>query len=259
MNRRAFLGASALGLAGSAAAVSKDMNQYFELRSYQLRFSKSNQPERLAEFLEKHHLPMTKRVGIEAVGYFQIHLGPDMPRIVTVTAYGSLADLEAKRAARKGDETWSKAAQAFGTAGDPPFVRVESWLLRAFDGMPKLEVPPQKAGQPTRLFDLRTYEAETFPDVAEKIRMFDAEEIVIFRRAGINPVFFGETLFGSKMPSLTYMVWYDDMNARAAAWSKFLADPDWKRISTKPGWSNADIVSNISNIFLTPLPFSPIR
>jgi hypothetical protein len=55
------------------------------------------------------------------------------------------------------------------------------------------------------------------------------------------------------------MVWYEDMNARAAAWSNFLADPDWKRISTKPGWSNADIVSNISNIFLTPLPFSPIR
>jgi hypothetical protein len=92
-----------------------------------------------------------------------------------------------------------------------------------------------------------------------KIDMFNQEEIKIFRRSGIHPVFFGETLYGSRQPNLTYMVWYDDMRAREAAWAKFLADPDWKRISVTPGWTNAEAVSNISNTFLQPLPFSPIR
>ena len=55
------------------------------------------------------------------------------------------------------------------------------------------------------------------------------------------------------------MVWYDDIRAREAAWKRFLDDPDWKRIRNKPGWTNAEAVSNISNTFLRPLPFSPIR
>ncbi len=261
MDRRNFLTSSAAAglVAGSAAAAGSPSNQYVELRSYQVRFSKSNQNERLTEFLEKHHLPMTKRVGIAPVGYFQVYLGPDMPKYFTLACYDSLADMEKKWAARGGDEKWSKAADAFGAAPDPPFVRVESWLLKAFDGMPKLEVPPSEADKPARLFDLRTYESETFRDTREKVNMFNTEEIKIFRRAGVNPVFFGETVVGSKMPNLTYMVWYDNMDARSAAWSKFLQDPDWKRISVKPGWSNAEIVSNISNTFLQPLPFSPIR
>ncbi|MCY4585549.1 MAG: NIPSNAP family protein [Bryobacterales bacterium] len=89
--------------------------------------------------------------------------------------------------------------------------------------------------------------------------MFNREEIRIFRRSGIHPVFFGHSLYGPRQPNLTYMVWYDDMRAREAAWKRFLDDPDWKRIRNKPGWSNAEAVSNISNTFLRPLPFSPVR
>jgi hypothetical protein len=55
------------------------------------------------------------------------------------------------------------------------------------------------------------------------------------------------------------MVCYDDMAGRDAAWKKFLDDPDWKRIRVKPGWTDAEIVSNITNTFLRPLAFSPIR
>ncbi|MDA1314976.1 MAG: NIPSNAP family protein [Acidobacteria bacterium] len=260
MNRRSFLGASAAGLStASAADVHKQPNQYFELRFFQLRNSKADQSKRLTGFLEEHHLPMTKRNGIGPVGYFQVYLGSDMPKIVTVSAFRSWNEVAEKRAARGADRKWTQAADAMGASAEPVFERVETWLLRAFDGMPRLEEPAIEPGKALRFFDLRTYESETFRDSAMKIDMFNQEEIKIFRRSSINPVFFGESVFGSRQPNLTYMVWYDDMRAREAAWEKFLADPDWKRISTKPGWTNAEAVSNISNRFLQPLPFSPIR
>jgi len=39
--------------------------------------------------------------------------------------------------------------------------------------------------------------------------------IAIFRRAGLQPVFFGETLIGAKMPNLTYMLVFENMAARS--------------------------------------------
>jgi hypothetical protein len=241
------------------AAEPESSHQYYELRFVELRNSKANQPRRVTEFLEQHHLPMTRRLGIGPVGYFQVFLGPDSPKLVTLATYNSLAEVESKRAAMRADEVWRKAADEFGSADQAPYDRQEVWLLRAFDGMPKLEMPPSGESQALHLFDLRTYEAESERDSDEKIRMFDSEEIKIFRRCGIHPVFFGKTLFGSKMPNLTYMVWYNDLEARAAAWSKFGEDAGWKRIRVQPGWSDAEIVSNVSNTFLRALPFSPIR
>jgi len=262
MHRRTFLRSSlAAGLAGGAAAAEEEetANQYFELRFFRLRFSKAHQFERFTDFLETQHLPMLKRHEFGPTGYFQVHLGPDMPQIVILNVFNSLAEMEEKWAAKSNDKEWMKAANEFGAADDPPYERYQSWLLRAFGGMPRIEVPPKKQDSSPRLFDLRTYEAETPRDVREKISMFNQEEIAIFKKSGINPVFFGQALFGAKLPNLTYMVWYDDMRAREEAWSKFLADPDWKRISTKPEWANEEIVSNITNLFLRPLPFSPIR
>ena len=89
--------------------------------------------------------------------------------------------------------------------------------------------------------------------------MFNEEEIQIFRDCGIHPVFFGETIVGSHMPSLIYMSHYADMEARGEAWSTFGKSEGWNRIKVTPGWSNAEIVSTVSNIHLAGLPFSPIR
>ena len=260
MNRRSFLGASAAGLAtGSAAAERKDSNQYFELRFFQLRSSKTDQQRRLVSLFEEHHLPMTKRNCFGPVGYFQVYLGAEMPKLVVVTAYRSWSEIAEKRDAARADEKWRKAVGEAGLEDYPYFDRAETWLLKAFDAAPRLEEPAVEPGKAPRFFDLRTYEAESFGDVGRKIDMFNQEEIKIFRRSGIHPVFFGQSLYGSRQPNLTYMVWYDDMRAREEAWKKFLAGPDWKRIRTKPGWTNAEAVSNISNTFLRPLPFSPIR
>ena len=91
------------------------------------------------------------------------------------------------------------------------------------------------------------------------MNMFDIGEIAIFRRNGLLPVFFGETLVGSRLPNLIYMVAYDNMAARDKAWGAFGGDPEWKKLRSQPGLSDPEIVSNISNSILRGLPFSPIR
>jgi hypothetical protein len=61
------------------------------------------------------------------------------------------------------------------------------------------------------------------------------------------------------MPNLTYMLGYENLADRERVWQAFAADPDWKTLRSKPGLSDAEIVSNISNAILTPLPFSDVR
>ena len=80
-----------------------------------------------------------------------------------------------------------------------------------------------------------------------------------FRKVGMQVVFFAETIVGQNMPSLTYMLGYDDLAARETTWRAFLRDPDWVKLRGQAGLSDAEIVSNVSSIFLSPLPFSQIR
>ena len=137
-------------------------------------------------------------------------------------------------------------------------MRFETTLLRGFSGFPTL-VTAAAGARTSRLFELRTYESDDSASLAKKIRMFNEGEISIFQKTGLDPVFFGETVFGQKQPNLTYMLGYDDWNARDANWKKFLAHPDWIKLRATPGWSDAEIVSNISSMFLRALPFSPVR
>jgi hypothetical protein len=89
--------------------------------------------------------------------------------------------------------------------------------------------------------------------------MFDTGEAAIFQRLGMNPVFFGEAIAGARLPHLSYMLCYDDLAARDRVWSAFGSDPEWQKLRTQSGLSDADIVSNISNVILRPASISDIR
>ncbi len=92
-----------------------------------------------------------------------------------------------------------------------------------------------------------------------KIKMFEEGEIAIFRKTGLLPVFFGQTVVGTGLPSLTYMLAYDSVEAREENWRKFISHPDWIKLRAMPGYSDAEIVSNIHSCFLRPTNYSPIR
>src|SRR5207249_11023751 len=90
------------------------------------------------------------------------------------------------------------------------------------------------------------------------IKMFNEGAIAICRRTGLRPVFFWGTLIGSRLPNLTYMLTFDSIEQRDRDWSAFVADPEWKKLSATPGYTDAETVSNISNVLLSPAPYSQI-
>jgi hypothetical protein len=58
---------------------------------------------------------------------------------------------------------------------------------------------------PSRVFELRTYKSHNDRAGAKKIEMFEKGEFPIFRRVGLNWVFFGKDVVGNTLPSLTYL------------------------------------------------------
>jgi hypothetical protein len=267
MKRRQFLKSSAvagIGVATAAlntnAADQTDMTtpEFYELRLYHLR--RGLKQKLFDDFYREAALPAMNRAGISPVGVFNVLFGPDSPTMYVLMPHKSLASFADSNDRVHADADYQKLGAEFSNAPatDPSYVRTESFLLHAFSGLPKIEVPASAAGNKARIFELRTYESHSKKANKKKIEMFNTGEIAIFRRTGLRPVFFGETMIGSKMPSLTYMLTFENMAEREKNWSQFVADPEWKKMSTTPGYTDVEIVSNISNIFLRPTPYSQI-
>lgn len=260
MNRRDFLRTGAG--AGSAAAIGLPADavanrHYYELRIYELR--NDIEPGRIQAYFEESFVPAAQRAGAGPIGVFTPEAGLRSPSLVVLVPYPSLGDLHQIRERLEADPAHRRGQEELARLDRVPFVRYSASLYHAFSGHPAVETATPAEGQPSRLFELRTYESRSPLSLAAKIDMFDREEIQIFRNVGINPVFFGEAVFADRLPQLTYMVAYADMEARAAAWNAFRVDPDWVRIRDTPGWTNPEAVSAIESAFLRPTRYSQIQ
>jgi NIPSNAP len=262
MDRRTFfstsLGASAFSLAGEAAAAGREP-EYYDLRRYQLT---SGPGTRLTDrYLADALIPALNRLGIGPVGAFSIYFGPDSPAYYLLLPSAKLETLVTADLALAKDPEFMKAAAPFwdAPAGAPPFVTVESTLLRAFEGYPKLVVPDTAKKKEKRIYHLRTYVSPTNMDHVRKVEMFHHGEFDIFAKAGAAGVFYADALIGPRLPSLTYMLSFPDLAALEEGWAKFGADPDWKKLSADPRFKlDPPTVSNISSLVLRPLSCSQV-
>lgn len=231
-----------------------------ELRYFQLRNGADGQSQRLGDFLRQSHIPAMSRAGGKVQGVFANLIAPNGPFLLVLTSFASVAAMDVSMEKLNGDKQYGKDLEAMDAKGGLNYVRVETNILRAFASIPDVEVPVVEANKPPRIFELRTYESNSPLTLRKKIKMFEQDgEISIFRRVGLAPVFFGETIAGRNMPNLTYMLAYDNLAAREKNWAAFVNDPEWLKLRGTPGLSDGEIVSNISNVLLRPLPFSPVR
>lgn len=240
----------------AAESESQSAREFYELRLYHLR--QGPMLKRFDEFYRNVALPAWNRAGVNPVGVFDLAIGPDAPTKYVLLPFKSLPALAAAREKFEADPKVLQADFANVPPTDPAYIRKASSLMLAFTGLPILEVPNQVAEKRPRLFELRTYEAHSRKANQKKVEMFNVGEIAIFRRTGLLPVFFGETLVGTKLPNLTYMLVFDDMAARDKNWATFVGDPEWKKLSTTPGYTNAEILTNITSVFLRPTAYSQI-
>ena len=260
MERRDFIAASCLAgmaplgkIATAEDPCKTSQREYYELRLY--RIASAEKQRLVGSFLSRAAIPAWNRLGIAPVGVFEL-LGEDSPNLYVLLPHKSLESVATAAARPMSDEGFLAAGADVlnSPKSDPAYQRVKSSLLLAFDDFPKLEVPSTKA---SRVFQLRTYESHNIERAKKKIEMFNAGgEIAVFRKTGLTPVFFGESLVGSKLPNLTYMLGFDDKASGEKAWKRFLSDPGW--LTLKKDSTYKDTVSNITNIFLRPAKGSQI-
>lgn len=260
MKRRNFLsstiaGASLASLpAMSLAADDAKERQVIELRTYLL---KPDKQKVFDAYAEKALIPALNRLGAKSVGVYSENLPAGRPATYYVLVpYDNSEQWAAVSSKLPSDSEYQKAAAEYlaAQATDPIYDRVESSLFRAFETMPKVEKP---AGKP-QMYNLRIYESHNEAAGQKKIEMFNKGEIAIFRRVGLNPVFFGEAIAGTRMPNLTYLLAFDDDKARTDAWSKFGGDPEWRKLKAIPEYEDKRIVSKITNKLLTPTAYTQI-
>ena len=259
MTRRNFVPAAfAATAATTASAADAPKPVFIEFRRIQLRNSADNQRQRTTEFLRQQVAALI-RAGAGPIGAFASSIAPNTPFLLTLTAYptsGAIEEVAGKLAA---DAEYQRALTIYNSQPGLNYERMESSLLLAFTGYPKVVPPPDDGKRPARLFEVRTYESNNTTTLRRKVQMFNDGEIGAFERAGGQPVFFGETVIGPNQPSLTYMLSYEDLAGRDKVWKAFGADSTWQKLRSTPGLSDAEIVSNISNYLVTPLQFSQIR
>lgn len=260
MDRRKFLAASAVAAVSPIPRLESlgqpAPRQYIELRRYHLLPGAKQRA--FTTFVGDVMIPAMNRAGVGKVGAFSVVYGENAPSLLLVLTHSTLDSVASLRDRLANDAEYTRAGAAILEAplSDPAFIRVESTLLRAIEAMPVLEPSAGAAAKAPRIFELRTYESHNDRAALNKLKMFNAGEVPIFRKTGLTPVFFGETILGEKMPSLVYMLTFADMVARDAAWSAFTKDPDWKTLSADPQYK--ENVSAISDIILRPAAFSQI-
>jgi hypothetical protein len=257
MNSRIFA-AALLVMAVSAAATAADSGQaqYYELRVYTT--VSAQQHKLVSDYWQNAAVPAYNRMGIQPVGVFtELEDSPTNKIYVLIPcdSPGVLATIPGRLAS---DDAYQKAAAEFMAVpkSDPAYVRIDSSLLVAFDSMKKLAVPPSAAEKKPWIFELRTYQSHSESKGINKVQMFNSGEVALMLEVGLSPVFFSQTVVGSQMPNLVYMVSGENMEEHKKHWQAFRDAPVWKKLSGDPQYQ--DNVSKIINIFLKRTPASQI-
>lgn len=237
-----------------------DERQLIEVRVY--RLGSQGKAELFDRMMKSNGLPALKQCGVEPVGVFEPRDeaeedGDAVLRYVIAPfaspkAFAQISDQLSEPSLWLGADKYLDVPKS-----DPVFSRIDSSLLKGFSGMPRLQVPGQPQAGKKRLFELRIYESHSELKGKMKVEMFNDGELDIFKKVGLNSVFFGEALVAKNLPNLTYMVVHDDDEAMQQAWQRFMQHPDWIRMRAMDQYQ--DTVSKIIKRFLIPLDYSQIQ
>ena len=274
MERRDFLktacATGAIATVATATAVAqpraggRSNRAFIEFREYHCATAEKKQL--LINILDRAMIPALNRQEITPVGVFEasaeLNAGDrsydaaNNLKVYLLCQYSNMQQMTTVTSRLLADEVFMAAAADVFKApmNDPVYETCESTLMYGFPNCPQIEVPTDT---PSRLFQIRFYKSYNIERNATKIAMFDPDgELELFRKCGMAPVFFGDTLAGRMMPNLTYMLGFKNAEEKDAAWAKFVASPEWKELSGNPKYK--DTANKIVNIVLKPSPQSQV-
>ncbi|WP_027078439.1 NIPSNAP family protein [Maribacter antarcticus] len=219
----------------------QDKKEYYQLKTYTV---KNKMQEQLVDtYLEKAFLPTLKRYGLNSVGVFKLHNDAFVKadKIYVFIPFTSLLQFEAL-------EDFLLKDKAHLTDGEPylqaahnkaPYERINSVLMRAFTGMPKMIPVKIEGPRAMRVYELRSYESPTEVTYKNKVHMFNqGGEVALFNSLGFNAVFYAEVISGNAMPNLMYMTTFSNMDKRDELWKGFFSSDKWKALKEDDYYKN---------------------
>ena len=223
--------------------------QIYEWRIYTLT-GESAVPV-LDNYFKNALIPAYNRCDV-SVGAFTLYNPEEKEQRYLLFVYPDLPTYNKVRQTVWNDQVYQDAARSFFevTAPNPVYSDYETYLCEAFDKVPEMRIPDKNR----TLFEFRIYHSPNEDAHHRKVTMFNAEEIDLFDKVGINSVCYGKILSGPRMPALIYLTWYKDEPTRNEAWDAFRAHPEWERMRNKPEYRNTTINNFIR--LVSPLPFS---
>ncbi len=258
MNKRSFI-KSTVALAAlvslnliyaspASAAQESGKPQLYELRVYT---TKSEQQQKLInDYWKNAAVPAYNRLGIQPIGVFTELEDSPTNKVYVLIPFDSADTIATLPSRLASDAEYRKAGADYLDVpkSDPAYVRFQSSLLVAMDGMKTLQVPPSAAEKKPWIFELRTYESRSEMSGINKVQMFNAGEIPLMKEVGLSPVFFAQTVVGTQMPNLVYMVSGENREEHKKHFGAFSVAPAWKKLSSDPQYK--DNVSKIISVFL---------
>ncbi len=238
-----------LVLLPSTEVCAQNQKQYYLLKEYVLH--SAEQEARTDTFLKESYLPALKNLGVSPVGVFKTRAEAkdSLWQTYVLVPLKSLSQLALVEDLIITDKQMLKKGELFLSAAydNPPFVRIRSTVLRAFEDMPLMVASPLKGPRSKRVYELRSYQSGTESLYRNKVAMFnEGGEIDLFHKLGFNAVFYGEVLVGDEQPNLMYMTTFDDMETRDKLWEKFFSSEKWEELKSDPKYqhnvSRADIM-----------------
>ena len=232
--------------------------EFYQLKIY--NFENNEQVERTDEYLKNAYLPAVKRLGIENIGVFkprQYEENDSIKKTYVLIPFESLEQWENLNEKLGQDQDFLNEAEGFinSAHNNPPYLRFQSIILKAFEDMPKMQASALDGPRKERVYELRSYQSPTETLFQNKVDMFNDGEVEIFDELGFNAVFYGEVISGPDMPNLMYMTTFANKESRDKHWQQFGESAGWKELSSKPEYP-AHNVSHADIILLYPTRYS---
>jgi hypothetical protein len=231
---------------------------HYQIKMYKI--DSDAQESRLDQYLENAYIPALHRAGIESVGVFkpiEVDSGQQNYLMVFVP-FRSLQEFAVLSETLASDETYQADGKDYIQAShdDPPYARIESFLLKSFSAMPHFAIPQHSSPNAQQVYELRSYEGATEQLYDRKVEMFNEGETALFQELEFNPVFFGEVISSAHMPHLMYLTTFSDTLSQAEHWDAFRVHPDWLEMKEIERYLNT--VSGSTKYLLYPTEYSDI-
>ena len=238
----------------TSPAADKD-TRVFEMRTY---YAAPGKLDALNTRFRDHTCQLFTKHGMTNIGYWTPIENTDS-KLVYVLAYPDRAGRETAWKEFMADPDWQTAAKASEVDGKL-VTKVEQLFMNATDFSPAIQ--PSK-GKAERVFELRTY--TTVPGALPNLHArFRDHTTGLFAKHGMTNLFYWQLMPDQKGAdsALVYMLAHASVEAGAASFAAFRADPDWiaaKKASEDKVGGSLTVPDGVKSVFMKATDYSPTR